>query len=60
MTSRLERLIPRIKDRFVREFLASAEDKGSAAGHYVLPALETLAEKWLALEQEVEKCSDRR
>lgn len=60
MTQRLERLIPRIKDNFVREFLAAAEDKGSAAGHYVIPALETLAEKWLALQQEAEKCSDRR
>lgn len=60
MTSRLERLIPKIRDPFVRSFLSAADDKSTAAGHFVLPALETLAEKWLAMEQRLEECSDGR
>lgn len=56
MTQRLERLIPQVRDSFVREFLAAADDTTSAAGHFVLPTLETLAEKWLAMEQELEEC----
>ena len=55
MTQRLERLIVKIKDEFMCDFLSAADDKGSAAGHYVIPALETLAEKWLAMEQELDR-----
>jgi len=55
MTDRLYRLIPKIDDEFVRSFLAAADSKESAAGHFVLPALETLAEKWMALEERVKK-----
>ena len=55
MTQRLERLIAKIRDEYMRQFLSAADDKGSAAGHYVIPALETLAEKWLKMEQELER-----
>ena len=55
MTQRLERLIVKIRDEYMRQFLSAADDKGSAAGHYVIPALETLAEKWLAMEQELDR-----
>lgn len=59
MTQRLERLIPKIRDQFMREFLTAADDKGSAAGHYVVPALETLAEKWLVLEKRAQEAQEQ-
>ena len=55
MTQRLERLIPRIKDDFIRNFLAAADAKDSPASIYTMAALETLAERVLALEDEAAK-----
>jgi len=50
MTQRLERLIPRIRDEFIRNFLAAVDAKDSPASIYTMAALEKLAERVLALE----------
>lgn len=56
MTDRLERTIPKIKDPFVRSFLAAADNRDAAAAYYVMPTLETLAEKWVEMEERVKEC----
>jgi len=60
MTSRLERLIPKIEDQFFRSFLEATDDRDSAAGHYTVPSLETLAEKIIDLERRAHACEGRR